>query len=112
MRSNTPILNRSILKNQTLRRRQTIDTAQARQYVSRRQHQTPLKQLQAMFWPGRNSHQLNEHEQIPMITEKKPATVRRSTSAREKSPNIINENLNERKERHRNQRHSNTIAIV
>jgi len=38
IRSNTPILDQSKRKNESLRRRQTIDTAQARQY------QTALKQ--------------------------------------------------------------------
>jgi len=113
-------LDQSTRKNQSLRRRQTIDTAQARQYASRRQNQTPLKQLQAIFWPGKNSHhtniinnnQLNEHEQMPMMTKNQTATLRRSSSARERNQNTINDNLNERKKQHRIPQHSDTIAIV
>ncbi len=113
-------MDQSTRKNQSLRRRQTIDTAQTRQYASRRQNQTPLKQMQAKFWPARHSHhtniinnnQSNEHEEMPMITEKQTATVQRSSSARERNQNTINDKLNERKKWHRTQRHSNTIAIV
>jgi hypothetical protein len=93
-------LDRSTIKNEKLRRRETIDTAQARQYASHQQHQTPLKQLQAIFWPARhtdhtiNNNQLKEHEQMPMITKNQTTTVQRSSSAREKNQN---ENVNERK---------------
>ncbi len=101
-RPNTLIVNQSSKKNKSLRRRQTIGTSQARQYASRGQHQTALKQLQSMFWPARQTHntnvnnnQLNEHEQVPMITKKQTTTVQRSSSTRERNQNINNDNLNE-----------------
>jgi hypothetical protein len=55
-----------------------------------------------MFWPARptlntsiNNNQLNEHDQVSMITKKQTTTVRRSSSTRERNQNIINDNLNE-----------------
>lgn len=90
-------MDRSIKKSQTVRRRQTIDTAQGRQYASRRHHQTPLKQLQSMFWPSRNTyhstinnnhhHQLHE-QQMPMINQNQTKTVQRSSSVREKTSTV------------------------
>ncbi|CAF3719566.1 unnamed protein product [Rotaria sp. Silwood1] len=61
----TPNFNQPpIIKNKSLRRRETIDTVQGRQY------RTALQQLQDLFWPARTTHhtiinnnQLNEHEQ-------------------------------------------------
>jgi hypothetical protein len=101
--SDTPIFNQSSIKNDKIRRRQTIDTVQAQEYSSHRQHQTPLQQLQAIFWPTRQTHtnnQLSEHEQSPMITEKQTPNVQRSSSAHKNNQNIINDNLNQRKNQH------------
>ena len=112
--STTPILNQSSMKNRSIRRRQTIDT------VHGRQQRTAFQQLQAMFWPAHEAHnlinnnQLDDHEQIPMVTEKRSSKVQRSSSARDNNPTIANENVNERRRRttHRIQRHSDTMAIV
>jgi hypothetical protein len=96
IRPTTPILNRSSIKTKNLRRRQTIDTVQTQQ------HRTTLQQIQAIFWPTQETYntvvannQLNEHEQIPMIAKKRTSNIRRSSSARENNPTIINDNLNE-----------------
>jgi hypothetical protein len=92
--STTPIKNRSSIQNK-IRRRQTIDTVQGRQ------HRTALQQLQSMFWSPREAHniinnnQLNEHEQLPMVTKKRSSNVQRSSSVRDNNQTTINENLNE-----------------
>jgi hypothetical protein len=92
--STTPIKNRSSIQNK-IRRRQTIDTVQGRQ------HRTALQQLQSMFWSSREAHniinnnQLNEHEQLPMVTKKRSSNVQRSSSVRDNNQTTINENLNE-----------------
>ncbi|CAF3794568.1 unnamed protein product [Rotaria sordida] len=70
IRPTSSISNRSLTNNKNLQYRQRNDTIQPRQYRTR------LQQLQAMFWPTREIHntisnkQLNEYEQIPMVTKK------------------------------------------
>ncbi len=93
MRLNSPNFNQSSMKNQSVQRRQTVDTAQVRQ------HLTPLKQLQAKFWPARQSHNIGstDHEQMPMINVKQTKTIQQPSSARERNSNITNDSLNERK---------------
>jgi hypothetical protein len=79
--SNTRNINQSSrTKNSSIQRRQTIGTAHGRS------HLTPLKQIQEKFWPSRQSNNvnINEHEQIPMIDQKKTNTIQRSFSTNEK----------------------------
>ena len=110
-------MNQTTKKISNLRRRETIGTAQAREYPSRRQHHTPLQQLQSMFSSIRHSHHTNtqshEHEQMPMITKKPTANVRRSSSARETTQSLVKDRLNDRKKQHHiPEQHSDTTAII
>jgi hypothetical protein len=119
IRLTTPALNQSSIKNKKLQRRQTIDTVQGREYASNQQHRTALQQLQDVFWPARETsrttiinNQLDEHEEMPMVTEKRNTNVQRSSSARENNQATLNDNLNERRRRPRTHQHSETMAVV
>lgn len=88
----TPADNSLIERDRSIRRRQTIDTVQAREYAARhrrhQQHQTPLKQLQALFKPNRQIQTtvINNDEQLSMINKNQTsAFVQRSASVRERS---------------------------
>ncbi|CAF1432864.1 unnamed protein product [Adineta steineri] len=106
--SATPILNPSM----KLQRRQTIDTAQSRQYSSRR---TALQHLQAMFRSNRGRNKTlseSEQEQISMLNEKHTKTLQRTDSLYDNSLTPKLPNSNEQRKQHRIQRRSDTIAIV
>ncbi len=90
-----------------LRRRQTIDTVQGRHYSSRR---TALQHLQAMFWPMRDRIK-TEHEQIPMVKEKQPTKLRRTSSVYDNQTPKPGSS-SERRRRFRTQQRSDTVAIL
>ena len=113
--SKTPILNRPSKKPTKLQRRRTIDTVQARQYSSERQHRTAFQHIQAMFWPLREKMKPStdrEHEQMPMVSEKRKTNLRRTSSVHDDEQTITKTTSSGRRRRHRIQRRSDTVAIV
>ena len=95
-----------------LRRRQTIDTAQRRQYSSRR---NPFQHLQAMFRSGRDRNKTSsetEHEQMPMVTDKRLRKFQQAASVSDERDSFKQTAVSERRKKHRVQRRSDTVAIV
>ncbi|CAF0909823.1 unnamed protein product [Adineta ricciae] len=104
----TPILTRPT----KLRRRQTIDTTQRRQYSSRR---TPFQHLQAMFRSSRDRNKTSsetEHEQMPMVTDKRLRKFQQAAGVSDERDSFKQTAANERRKKHRVQRRSDTVAIV
>lgn len=67
---NTPVLDRASKKNKSFQYHPTNDT------VPNQHRRTPLRHLQAMLWPKRDTHpttsiknQSKEQEQIPMVNK-------------------------------------------
>ena len=83
--STEEFLNRSPLKTTRLQRRQTIGAFQSSQ------HRSALRQLHAMFRPGREAYRsrladdrIDEFEQIPMVKGNRTSTVEQSSGLRRK----------------------------
>ncbi|UJR10057.1 hypothetical protein I4U23_014279 [Adineta vaga] len=95
-----------------LRRRQTIDTTQRRLYLSRR---TAFQHFQAMFRSSRDRNKTSseiEHEQMPMMNEKRTKKLQQATSVSNDNEISKQESMSERQRRHRIHRRSDTVAIV